>query len=380
MDQRREALSQWGIEKLGKTWGIQPDQLRVEMVSGDASFRRYFRVISDNNVTTNQTLKVDRPHSVSTTSWILVDAPPDKEDNAKFVSIAQHWFQHKIPVPAIYSYDFEQGFMLIEDFGDEMLWPVLHQESVGQEQINQEQIVALYKSVIDELLKIQAIDPEPVPDYDAELLQSECDLFTDWLCEKQLQLKLDSDEKECIKRVFEILIDSALDQPQVTVHRDYHSRNLMLRNPVLRESNSSPVDQRTSIGVIDFQDAVNGPFTYDLVSLVRDCYVRWPDEVVDQLIEYFAEKSSICRDNNIDAVEFKRLVDWMGMQRHIKAAGIFARLNLRDGKSGYLKDIPNTCRYLHEISARYPQFAEFTLWLEQVFLPRLQQHFGNSTL
>lgn len=333
MDKRRDHLAQWAAGII-----CQQSELKVnaqlEIVSGDASFRRYFRL----------------RHNQS--SWIAVDAPADKEDNPRFLRIARAWYDQGVAVPRVIGEDIEQGFMLLEDLGDQLLWPALHDSA------SQEQVKNLYSQAIDQLMHIQQLRPDSLPVYDETLLNQEMSLFTDWLCERQLAMNLSDAEREMLSAAFSLLREQALAQPQVVVHRDYHSRNLMIRE-----------DQ--SLAVIDFQDAVVGAASYDLVSLLRDCYVRWPAELVDELAAEYWQKA---RGKGIYLAQwkqFQRDFDWMGLQRHLKAAGIFARLSLRDGKTGYLADIPNTCQYLLDISGKYDEFRDFNQWLKTRFMPQL---------
>ena len=340
MDQRSTALAHWVAQILVPDSDMSVSNaagpIELNMVSGDASFRRYFRV------------------QLHGRSWMAVDAPTDTENNPAFVAIAKHWADHGIQVPQIVAYDFEQGFLLQQDFGDALFWQQLHQDDISEPEINR-----YYRQAIDELLKIQALPLTDLPSYDGVLLDQEMALFRDWLCTQYLQLELDESEQKVLTQAFELLKQNALQQPQVVVHRDYHSRNLMVKTD-------------GSLGVIDFQDAVIGAASYDLVSLLRDCYVRWPATMIDDLAGYYWE---LARPKGIyhgDWQQFQQDFDWMGLQRHLKAAGIFARLWLRDGKSGYLKDIPNTVQYLVDISAKYSQLSEFHQWLNNRFLPALQ--------
>ena len=335
MDQRRDHLAHWAVNQIQQLTG---EDLTAELsvVSGDASFRRYFRLAGADS------------------SWICVDAPPEKEDNPKFIAIARSWSEQGVHVPAVLSEDIDQGFMLLEDFGDQLLWPALHDGA------DHERVLSLYKQSIDELIRIQKLNADELPEYDGALLRQEVSLFSDWLCERQVSLSLSADEHRLIADVTDILVDSALAQPQVVVHRDYHSRNLMLCSD-------------GALGVIDFQDAVRGAVTYDLVSLLRDCYVRWPHEIVDELTAYYHEKASLTGVLDMPFDAFSRAFDLMGMQRHLKAAGIFARLNIRDGKAGYLADIPNTCVYLREVAGRYYEFTDFCRWLDERFLPAMEK-------
>lgn len=334
LDQRLEQLRSWlplAFEQLGidlaQDWQLQS-------VSGDASFRRYFRVLSHN------------------LSWIAVDAPPQQEDSSSFVAIARAWEPLEIHAPLVHLADLEQGFMLLSDLGDTLYLDRLDEESVGP----------LYQQALLTLTHIQqcrSIQGESFPPYDRALLQREMALFTDWFLEQLLQLKLTRYEQRLLEQLQELLIQSALEQPQVCVHRDYHSRNLM-------------VIDAPAPGVIDFQDAVWGPITYDLVSLLRDCYIDWPEQ---QVARWALDYAKLAADAGLmDAVSEQRFLGWfdrMGMQRHLKAIGIFARLNLRDGKPGYLGDIPRTLDYLRRVAAQHSDLAEFGRWLDQRVIPAM---------
>ncbi|MFT7372534.1 MAG: aminoglycoside/choline kinase family phosphotransferase [Oleiphilaceae bacterium] len=344
MDVRQEKLTKWVAKALNQT------SVSLEMVSGDASFRRYFRV------------------SVEGKTWVAMDAPPDKEDSSSFVAIAQYWLSQGVPVPEIHHYDLELGFLLLNDFGDEVLLVSLfsqvsmaeHKSEIMAEpeaEPNPESGDYYYGLAMHILIEIQAICPDEnytLPLYDAELLQREMALFPDWLLEKKLGLTLSASERNMLTQSFNLLAESALAQPQVPVHRDYHARNLM----ILKDD---------SLGVIDFQDAVFGPVTYDLVSLLRDCYIVWPDEKVEQWCQqYYALLQAQCEEQgelNYDGTQFKAWFDLMGLQRHLKAAGIFARLSLRDGKHGYLDDIPRTVDYLARVSQALPALKAFHSFL-----------------
>ncbi|MEH6823869.1 MAG: phosphotransferase [Motiliproteus sp.] len=339
MDQRRQLLHNWivtAFEQLGID--LDPDW-RLETVSGDASFRRYFRVHSHN------------------LSWIAVDAPPEKEDSHAFVNIARTWEALDIHVPKVHLADLTQGFMLLSDLGDVLYLDRLDADSAE----------LLYAQALQTLTHIQqcrTVLGDPLPAYDRTLLQREMELFRDWFLGQQLNLVLTQYEQKLLDTLFESLIVSALAQPQVCVHRDYHSRNLMLID------GSAP-------GVIDFQDAVIGPITYDLVSLLRDCYIAWPESQVELwALDYavLAQQSGL-----MEAVSPERFLGWfdrMGMQRHLKAVGIFARLNIRDGKPGYLQDIPRTLSYLRQAARHLPVYAEFGSWLTQRVVPAMAVNGG----
>lgn len=339
MDQRQEVLAQWAGDQIEQLYQHSIPAQMVS-VSGDASFRRYFRIIY-------------RENSVQQ-SWIAVDAPPAHENSRQFVDIAKLWSEAGVKVPAVLAFNEAEGFMLLEDFGDVLLHPELTADAAD----------GLYQASMDSLIALQQLPKtDNIPLYDRALLDQEMALFTDWLCEKHLAMTLSSADKAMLADVFERLAQSALGQPQVMVHRDYHSRNLMV----------CQADQQRHdhdfIGIIDFQDAVFGGLTYDLVSLLKDCYIQWPRAQVLLWLDYFRQRSP--QAASVSEAQLIQDFDWMGMQRHLKAAGIFARLSLRDGKHGYLADIPRTCDYLVQASRLYPEFSAFSGWLEQCFLPAL---------
>lgn len=331
---RLKALSDWARTSIGVA-----SQADVELrpASDDASFRRYFRAV------------------VGEQTYIFVDAPPDREDSEPFVRIAALLRALDVNVPRVLQYDLAAGFMMLTDLGDRHYYDAL---ATGEE------VDALYDSAIDTIVKMQVgqLGSSPtanLPPYDDALLRSEMSLFTDWFVSQQLQLKFSRPDARMLEDVFDRLADNALMQPQVLVHRDYHCRNLMVLN------DKSP-------GVIDFQDAVVGPVTYDLVSLLKDCYHRFTDAQVEQWSGSFRldaiEKGII---DDIDPATFTTWFDLMGMQRHLKCAGIFSRLHLRDNKPRYLADIPLVVDYLVEAAARYPEFSNLGDWLQRMIVPRV---------
>lgn len=292
----------------------------IEVASADASFRRYFRVrLNDNPVQ----------------SYIVMDAPPDKEDCAPFIKIAQLLEGAGVHAPHIYQYDAAQGFMLLSDLGN----------CAYLDQLNQHTADTLYADAITAIINMQQINAE-LPAYNESLLRTEMSLFGDWYLARHLQLELTSEQQRVLDNVINLLVDNALQQQQGFVHRDYHSRNLMQ----LDENNP---------GVIDFQDAVLGPVSYDLVSLIKDCYIAWPRQKQLQWIEQYLAQSGL----QTDTATFIKQLDLMGLQRHIKVCGIFARLNYRDGKPGYLADIPRTLAYVFDVCQRYDELKEFTTLL-----------------
>lgn len=333
MGQRLSTLLGW-IEELQASQVIDVEESwELLPVSGDASFRRYFRVQAGNQ------------------SWIAVDAPPETENTAAFVSIAQSWYRQGVHVPEVISVDLKQGFMLLSDFGDELFLPALTEQSADH----------FYQLAMAELFLIQRCEADLLPIYDGALLQREMELFTQWFVASLLDIDLSVEECECMNAVFSLLKTSALEQPVVCVHRDYHSRNLMITT------------QRTP-GVIDFQDAVKGPATYDLVSLLRDCYISWSDEQVYNWVDFFREKLVEQHRVSPEVTKacFDRWFDLMGMQRHLKAIGIFARLSIRDDKHGYLHDIPRTMGYVYQVAAKYPEFKRFKMLLDETVLPAMK--------
>jgi aminoglycoside/choline kinase family phosphotransferase len=350
MDLRREQLTKWVAKVLN-----QPS-LSLEVVSGDASFRRYFRA------------------EVEGETWVAMDAPPDKENSSSFVAIAQFWLSQGIQVPAIEHYDLELGFLLLNDFGDDVLLASLYSDAPKalSNKVTPNNVAGdhYYSLAMQALCEIQAIEPDAnytLPLYDAEMLQREMALFPDWLLENKLGLTLSTDERTMLMQAFNILVESAQAQPQVPVHRDYHARNLM----VLKDG---------SLGVIDFQDAVFGPMTYDLVSLLRDCYIVWPDEKVEQWCQQYFILLQAKGQLNYDLGQFKTWFDLMGLQRHLKAAGIFARLSLRDGKHGYLEDIPRTVDYIARVSQKYSSLKAFNSFVVTKVQPLIAAKLNAETV
>lgn len=340
MDPRLQSLTNWVRQFTGL------EQAVAEPVSGDASFRRYFRVW--------RASEAGQP-----TPLIVMDAPPEHEDCVPFLAIARHWHRHGINVPEIVQADLDQGFLLLEDFGDNLM--------LGQ--LNDANADGLYRGALTELVGIQQLpapDDYPLPPYDAALLDREMALFPDWLLEQHLGITLGNSERALLDTTFAFLRESALAQPEVTVHRDYHSRNLLVRPGTNRP------------GVIDFQDAVRGPVTYDAVSLLKDCYIRWPEPTLCEWLEFFRERSAAAGLHRADRETFRQWFELMGMQRHLKAAGIFARLAIRDGKHGYLDDIPRTVSYLITASARQPALRCFHEWLSEVVMPEIERRIGPA--
>lgn len=332
--QRIEQIKIWLKNELA----IQ--DFEMTSASSDASFRRYFRITP---IGTAPGLFEDQA------SLIVMDAPPAEEDTEPFIQMSQRLSAIDLNVPVIKAQNLAQGFLLITDLGQRQYLEVLNSSNVE----------VLYGDALNALLKIQQIASEQsasLPAYDFELLMREMELFRHWYLFEQLGIALTDKQNSVLQDTFEILAASALEQPTVCVHRDYHSRNLMLTD----ENNP---------GILDFQDAVLGPVTYDLVSLLRDCYIEWPRKEVESWAKAYMKRA---RDAGVfsDYSESKglRWFDLMGMQRHLKATGIFARLNKRDGKSGYLKDIPRTMAYVLDVSSGYPELDAFRQLLSSLDL------------
>ncbi len=322
LDQRAQLLFRWLTDDLGLAVKT------LEPASSDASFRRYFRI------------------RLADGCKIVMDAPPPQENTEPFIRNAALFKQAGLHVPEIFQQNVSQGFLLLEDLGQTSYLSALKPETAD----------SLYTAAVDGLFKLHSRIPVQgcaLPSYDKALLSRELGIFYEWFLEKLLGIVIPVSLRQSLD---ECLIDSALQQPQVCVHRDYHSRNLMVLH------DDSP-------GVIDFQDAVIGPITYDLVSLLRDCYVRWPEASVQQWMTRYFQRLLSTNYMEADLAQFTRWFDWMGLQRHLKAVGIFARLHLRDNKSGYLADIPLTMGYITDICQSYPELHQMSDFLQRQVLP-----------
>lgn len=297
------------------------EPLDISLAAGDASFRRYFRVVSGEK------------------SWIFMDAPPHKEDSHPFVDIARFLHRHGVPVPQLHVARPEEGHLLLEDFGDTTYLRALDGGAPA---------MPLYQRAVAVLLDIQSTPNDGScmahgRSFDREMLRRELALLTDWYIEGILQHPIEQGHRQQFDQVFHVLLDGILQQPTVFVHRDYHSRNLMWLGH--------------GVGVLDFQDAVMGPITYDLASLLRDCYVAWDVDFRDAVAQCWLAGAGERLNYRPTPQVFARDLDWMAIQRNLKAVGIFGRLSLRDGKHGYLNDIPRTLGYVAENLCRYPELA-----------------------
>ena len=344
---REFMLQQWVCRTLKVPDGSPVPPL--SMVSGDASFRRYFRASWQGH------------------SYIAVDAPPQHENSSAFVRVCLVLQAAGVRAPEIFASDLKRGFLLLEDFGDSQLLPTLSRLQSDDES---QRAGAIYQSALQTLLLIQrSPEKERLDRYDRDQLRSEMQLFTDWFCKAFLGLELSDSEHAVIDQAMHFLEEAALSQPTVMVHRDFHSRNLMLL-----EDSAVP-----ALGVIDFQDAVHGPYSYDVVSLLRDCYLRWEPETVNRwaLIYWQAARADgLLAD--VSEAQFLRDFDLMGLQRHLKVMGIFCRLSLRDNKSQYLADIPLVIQYFLEVSRLYPELGDFVKWFNRRVLPVANQRLPRS--
>ncbi len=316
MDERLKMLSSWARDQLANP-GLEPRPASV-----DASFRRYFRVQSGDK------------------SYILMDAPPEHEDSAPYIHAARALLDLGLNVPEILAQDLGRGFLLLSDLGDRTYLSELSAANADH----------LYNDALAALISLQTgtcRDPDYFPKYSRDLLRGEMELFRLWYVPHRVGLFLSDEQNSIIDNTFSLLADAALAQPQVWVHRDYHSRNLM-------------VTEHNNPGILDFQDAVLGPVAYDLVSLLRDCYITWPESKVDDWIQTYhglALQAEV--PITADEQEFRSWFDFIGVQRHIKVLGIFARLYHRDGKANYLDDLPAVLSYLLQVTAHHVALRPF---------------------
>jgi hypothetical protein len=332
--ERQVAFHQW-LNAQASAHGVMPTTVRA--ASADASFRRYFRVDTANG------------------SCIVMDAPPDKENCEPFVRIARLMLDAGLYAPRILAWDEPQGFMLLDDIGSQTMMDVINRDDP---QANH----GVYMRAVDALLTLQQSSrPGVLPAYDEALLRRELSLFPDWYLTQHRQLEIDSTQREMLEKTFQTIVQRNLAAPSVYVHRDFMPRNLMMPH--------DPSEQR--LGVLDFQDAVYGPITYDIASLMRDAFLTWEEDVVlDVTIRYWerARKLGLMdfEDWHNDFGAFYRAVEWMGLQRHLKVAGIFARLTLRDGKPKYLADAPRFINYIRTTASRYSELTPLLRLIDKI--------------
>lgn len=325
MDSRLQQLTLWLQQNLAAPI------TRIDPIQNDASFRRYFRVMSQEQ------------------SWIAMDAPPEKEDCQPFCTIAQGLFANGIQVPEIFVSDYVKGFLLLSDFGDQTVFSLLQANNVNQ-------LYSMASAALFNLQRSCVSTDFVLPFFDANFMRTELYLFLDWYLGRHLKLVLSSAQQEILQATFALLIDNAEQQPQVFIHRDYHSRNLMLL-------------PGNTIGMLDFQDAMCGPITYDLVSLLKDCYIAWPiDKVQAWALDYL---TALTNGQLIDSTprQFLRWFDLMGLQRHLKVLGIFARLHYRDNKCEHLKNAPRILKYIADVLINYSDLQSFKELMAAVILP-----------
>ena len=320
-DVRRDAVERWLAPHLR---GVA---FTLTAASEDASFRRYWRATLADGA-----------------SFVVMDAPPDKEDCRPFVRIARMLADAGVHAPQVVAQDLEQGFLLLSDLGTRTYLAELNPGNADQ----------LFADAIDALVRWQlATRPGELPPYDEALLRREMNLFPDWYVAKHRKKSLTGEHKQTLESIFTLLVQSALAQPVVYVHRDYMPRNLMVCDP--------------NPGVLDFQDAVIGPITYDIVCLMRDAFISWEEErVLDWSVRYWEKAKRAGLPVAADFGEFWRALEWMGLQRHLKVLGIFARLNYRDGKPKYLADLPRFVTYAQDVAKRYAALAPLRRLLDEL--------------
>lgn len=320
MERQRKIEAWLGELHPGKSFALTP-------ASADASFRRYFRASFTDGSTA-----------------IVMDAPPEREDCRPWLHVQRLFHGAGVHVPEVLAEDLAQGFLLLSDLGSTTYLNAFDADNT----------VPLYRDAIDALVRLQqASRPGELPPYDRTLLKRELDLFPDWYVAKHLGIELSASQRAVLDDAFEGILGVNLAEPRVYVHRDYHSRNLMVAGP--------------NPGIIDFQDAVYGPISYDLVSLFKDAYVEWPEDLVlDWVVRYWEQARKAGLPVRADFGEFYRDYEWMGVQRHIKVLGIFARLYHRDGKDGYLKDMPLVAKYLRAACERYRALGPFLKLLDEI--------------
>ena len=321
---RATARLQWLRHTLGD------DSLTLESASADASFRSYWRTHHDGR------------------SWIVMDSPPTLEDPAPWLAIGRRLADAGLHVPEVRAADLELGFLLIEDLGSTLYLPMLTDTRVD----------ALYGDAMDALLRMQsAVSTEGISPYDRDFLMRELAILPEWFLQRHLGASLDAAALATLDAAFEVIVESALAQPTCFVHRDFHSRNLLLID--------DPAPLRNP-GIIDFQGALAGPIAYDLASLLRDCYITWPRARVEAWTESYRLRlrDAGLIDASVDRMQFRRWFDLIGLQRHLKVLGIFCRLCYRDGKRGYLDDLPRVFAYVSEVARDYPELHGLVELLE----------------
>lgn len=323
MQTRENALNDWLKARLKDT------PFRITPLAGDASFRRYFRL------------------ALPTTTQIIMDAPPEKEALEPFIRIQRSLAATGILTPVVHQADLTQGFAILDDLGDHLFLYQLTDQNRDD----------YYTKAIDVLIQMQHCTTDVLPSFDKAHMLKEMHLFHEWFLKAYLQLSLSTAEEQVIQDMFHMIADRIVAQPQVFIHRDYHSRNIMITNHQL--------------GIIDFQDAMHGPLTYDLVSLLKDCYIQLPDNAYQRYIDRFYQHQPLAQ--RWSTQQFKEEIDYCGLQRHLKVLGIFCRLYLRDKKPNYLNDLPLTLHHTITALKRYPTLAPLRQLIEQRVLPAFME-------
>ena len=306
---------------------LDDETLTLASASADASFRSYWRTHHDGR------------------SWIVMDSPPAQEDPRPWLEIGTRLSTAGLHVPAVKACDLEQGFLLIEDLGSQLYLPALNDDTVD----------ALYGDAMDAMLRMQRdADTTGLRPYDHAFLKRELEILPEWFLRRHLGYTPECEEWDVLESAFTVLLHNALEQPRSFVHRDYHSRNLL-------------VTARNNPGIIDFQGALHGPITYDLASLLRDCYIAWDRARVVGWVESYRQRLQAAQliDVNVGPQRFRRWFDLIGLQRHVKVLGIFCRLGYRDGKLGYLDDLPRVYDYVIDVAGAYPELADFVALLRR---------------
>jgi aminoglycoside/choline kinase family phosphotransferase len=315
-------------------------RLQIEVASADASFRSYWRVRNDAQ------------------SFIVMDAPPDKENIAPWLDVGERLHAVGLHTPQVFAVDRAQGFILMEDLGTRAYLPELNTRTAD----------ALYADALDALLTLQTrVSAQGLPAFDEAFLAMELELMPTWFLERHLGYTPSCGEWDVIELAFRCLIDCARRQPQVFMHRDFHSRNLMI---VDQDTSGIIAPGRLSPGIIDFQGAMLGPITYDLASLLRDCYIAWPIEQVDAWVEQYRRRLVAAGAVDVDGAHWRRWFDLAGLQRHIKVLGLFCRLHYRDGKAAYLGDLPLVLDYVLSVAKLYPELTQFAALIEHAVAAR----------
>ncbi len=380
---RQQTLQRWALGQL-KNLGHTDIQPSWQPLVGDASFRHFYRLgLPELHASGGEAGNRSANRSAAETSFIVMDAPPESENNHQFLALSEKFRRAGIRVPEVLAADLDEGFLLVTDFGDDLYARLYrpqdrphkgrkdpHRSAQPKGFSHRLDIDAAMEQALRSLLKIQLLDLSDgiVPAYTRRRFEEELNLFQDWFLAGLLQIDLDLTTQKLLQQVWQILLEAVTQQPQVCVHRDYHSRNLLR-------------GERGETLIVDFQDALVGPITYDLVSLLRDCYVRFEQEFIeDWQRKYLADAQSAQLLTDIDPATFTTWFDLTGIQRQLKAVGIFSRLMLRDGRPSHLSDIEPVLAQLIDVSCRYPALQRFSEWLLRDIAPRTHLRLASLPL